>query len=166
MEKVNLNIDTLLKEEPGKDGDGFETTYKFLESSEYKSPEDVMFGEVLIKQGEELRLVTGIVLEPETEDGQGDIYSADEIRKTAHQFMADYRGQGNGWMHQTYGHKDLHIVESYIAPVDFEANGQKVKKGTWLMSTLVLSDEIWKNVKEGKITGYSIRGRSNVREES
>jgi hypothetical protein len=120
----------------------------------------------ILEKSAELRLVTGIVLEPETEDGQGDIYNEDEIRKTAHEFMVNYLGQGNGIMHETYGHPELPIVESYLAPVDFKIGEQAVKKGTWLMTTLVLNDNIWKAVKAGEITGYSIRGRSNAKQES
>ena len=39
-----------------------------------------------------MRLVAGIVLEPEVVDAHGDICSADEIKKTAYNFMARYRG--------------------------------------------------------------------------
>lgn len=116
------------------------------------------------KADEELRLVTGIVLEPEVEDGQGDIYDEGEIRKAAHQFMADYLGQGNGIMHKTYGSMELKIVESYIAPVDFKMEGEEVKKGTWIMSTIVKDNELWAAIKKGEITGYSIRGLSNAKE--
>lgn len=116
------------------------------------------------KANEELRLVTGIVLEPEVTDGQGDIYDEEEIRKAAHKFMADYLGQGNGVMHKSYGSAALRIVESYIAPVDFQLEGGEVKKGTWMMSTIVKDDTLWAAIKKGEITGYSIRGLSNAKE--
>ena len=80
--------------------------------------------------------------------------------------MADYAGQGNGLMHKSFGHDRLKIVESYIAPVDMQVDGTLVGKGSWLMSTVILDDTIWKSVKEGKITGYSIRGRSHATEET
>ena len=116
------------------------------------------------KASEELQFVTGIVLEPEVEDGQGDIYDEEEIRKAAHKFMADYLGQGNGVMHKSYGSAALRIVESYIAPVDFKLEGGEVKKGTWIMSTIVKDDTLWASIKKGEITGYSIRGLSNAKQ--
>lgn len=113
----------------------------------------------------EERIVYGVVLEPDTEDSQTDVYSADEIRKTAHGFMEGYRS-GNYLAHQHDG-KDitgqLLVLESFIAPVDFEVEGldgtvEKVKKGTWLMATRILDDGLWEDVKKGLVTGYSIGG--------
>jgi len=142
----------------------FSTKAKILDFYAYENPEDFQIDdEVILKQGEELRLVLGIVLEPETVDLQEDIYSADEIRKTAHNFMADYHGQGNGFMHNSKGEKGLRIVESYLAPIDMVVNKEKIKKGTWLMGTMVLDDKIWEMVKNGKITGYSVGGKSNAK---
>ncbi len=133
-------------------------------SHSYLLPETFQFEEITIEKGRELKLVSGIVLEPETTDGQGDIYSSDEIRKTAHEFMANYSGQGNGLMHKSFGEDSLRIVESYLAPVDFTINKQSVKKGTWVMTSLILDDKLWSLVKKGKLTGYSIRGVSAIRE--
>lgn len=139
---------------------------RFLGSSSYNSPEDFDFEGVSIKKDQELHLVTGIVLEPDPDngngDGQGDTYTEDEIRKTAHQFLASYMGQGNGLKHQSYGHKNLRIVESYLAPIGMTIEKTVVKKGTWIMSTWVLDEDVWKGIKSGEITGYSIRGRSNA----
>jgi hypothetical protein len=108
----------------------------------------------------EERIVYGIVLEPETEDSQTDIYSADEVRKAAHGFMEGYRN-GNYTAHQHDGldiTDQLLVLESFIAPVDFDLDGEPVKKGTWLMSSRILSDTIWEGVKKGEVTGYSIGG--------
>jgi len=105
---------------------------------------------------EDERFVLGVVLEPETVDSQGDIYSAEEIRKSAYRFMAFY--QNTGLMHQTLINDSVRIVESYVAPVDCEIGGQAVKKGTWLMGVLVESDELWGAVKAGVFTGFSIGG--------
>ncbi len=104
---------------------------------------------------EEERTVFGIVLEPETIDSQNDIYSEDEIRKTAYRFMERY--QQFGLMHDRIISSILPL-ECYLAPVDFEINGQSVKKGTWLLRVRVLDDEIWRKVKSGELTGFSIGG--------
>lgn len=104
----------------------------------------------------EKRLVYGIVLEPETTDSQGEIYSADVIEKAAHDFMADYQNLGE--MHRALINEGAEIVESWIAPVDLEINGETVKSGTWLMGIRVKSDHLWQKVKTGELTGLSIGG--------
>ena len=140
----------------------FEIKTEFSGKESYECPEDFhLDDETIITKGTELHLVTGVVLEPETTDAQGDIYNAEEIRKTAHQFMSMYQGEGNKLMHSKMN-SGLRIVESYIVPVDMDINGNTIKKGTWLMTSLILDDKVWELVKTGKITGYSIGGRSNA----
>ena len=102
------------------------------------------------------RYVLGIVLEPETVDAQKDIYSTDEIRRTAHTYMEDYRTIG--LMHKGAINDKVKILESFIAPSDFEIDGVPVKAGTWLMGVRVQDDVLWKAVKAGEITGFSIGG--------
>lgn len=104
----------------------------------------------------DLRYVLGIVLEPDTVDAQQDIYDADEIRKTAHEFMEKYRTIG--LMHKGGVNDKVKILESYLAPCDFEVNGQPVKAGTWMMAVKVLDDELWGACKKGELTGFSIGG--------
>lgn len=50
-------------------------------------------------------------------------------------------------------------VESYIAPCDFEMNGHTVVKGSWVMATKINDDNLWKEVVEKGINGYSIKGK-------
>ena len=107
----------------------------------------------LTKVHVEKRIVTGIVLEPEKVDLQGDVYDADTIEESAHNFLKDVRQMGV--MHKQFG-RDLHVVESYIAPVNFELDGRKIKKGTWVLSAKVLDDGIWNSIKSKEITGFSI----------
>ena len=49
------------------------------------------------------------------------------------------------------------VVESYVAPVDFEIEGEKIKKGAWVLATLA-TDEVWEKIKKEEITGYSMAG--------
>lgn len=102
------------------------------------------------------RFVYGIVLEPETVDAQQDIYSAEEIRGAAHAFMEKFRTIG--LMHKGAINDKVKILESFIAPGDFEVDGAPVKAGTWVMAVKVTDDELWKAVKGGDITGFSIGG--------
>ncbi len=102
------------------------------------------------------RFVLGIVLEPEVVDAQGDIYSAEEIRQAAHKFMEDFGGLG--LMHRYRVNDQVKIAESYLAPGDFSIGEQMVRKGTWLLGVHVLSDELWGEVKDGSLSGFSIGG--------
>ncbi len=106
------------------------------------------------------RYVLGIVLEPEVVDAQGDIYSALEIRQAAHRFMEEYGHLG--LMHKFQVNGEVKILESYLAPTDFSIDEVRVQKGTWLLAVRIISDEFWKNIKEGNITGFSIGGSARV----
>ncbi len=102
------------------------------------------------------RFVLGIVLEPEVVDAQGDIYSADEIAQAAHRFMEEFGGLG--LMHRMRVDGQVKVLESYLAPLDFELGGTSVKKGTWLLGVRILADALWDQVKSGALTGFSIGG--------
>jgi Putative phage serine protease XkdF len=105
----------------------------------------------------EKQIVYGIVLEPETTDTQGDIYSANEIENTAHRYLEEFQTVGH--MHQTMlDESSVRVCESYLAPCDFEMGGQKVKAGTWIIAMHVLNDALWQQIKSGDLTGYSIGG--------
>lgn len=120
---------------------------------------DVSFNIALLAKtdspGEE-QYVLGVVLEPEVEDAQHDIYDEQTIRKTAHDFMANY--QEIGLQHEGSVDDRVKILESYIAPCDFEMNGQTIKKGTWMLGARVVDDALWQDVKSGALTGWSIGG--------
>jgi len=104
--------------------------------------------------------VLGIVLKPEDPDTQGDIYDADAVRRAAFGFMAGFtNGSGKlGLQHQMRLHDEVLLVESYLAPVDFNVSGREIKKGTWLMGWLIQSEELWSKIKSGQFTGFSIGG--------
>ena len=117
--------------------------------------EDTFEAHVPIVKAEE-RFVLGVVLEPETEDAQGDIYSEDEVRKAAHRFLEEFGGLG--LMHRMRVNDEVKIRESYLAPADFALGETRIKKGTWLLGVHVLSDAIWAQVQDGTLTGFSIGG--------
>ncbi len=120
---------------------------------------------VPIHKAAEERIAFGIVMEPDIVDLHGDTYSEAEVRKAAHTFMQDF---GNtGVMHKFIVNDEVKILESYVAPVDMElsdadGNVVKIKKGTWLMTVRVLDDTLWKSVKTGDFTGFSIGGVATV----
>lgn len=81
---------------------------------------------VIAKADDAQRLVYGIVYEPNVAD-------AHEIDKQ-HDFQS---GVGE-------------VVESYIAPSDFEMSDEVIKKGSWVLVTKA-SDEIWEQIQKGEI---------------
>jgi hypothetical protein len=117
----------------------------------------------ILKADEERRIVFGIVLEPDTVDSQGDVIAADEIEKAAHKFLVKSRVVGN--RHNEPAKAE--VVESYVAPDEFEMGGQKVKKGSWVLGVHVSDDALWQDIKNNEITGFSVGGmgtREEVRQ--
>jgi hypothetical protein len=104
----------------------------------------------------EKQIVYGIVLEPETVDSQGDIYSAAEIEGACHRYLEDFQNVGH--MHVALINQSASVVESYIAPIDFELGGATVKKGSWVVAMHVTNADLWAQIKAGELTGFSIGG--------
>lgn len=113
-----------------------------------------------IKLDDEKRLVGGIVYEPDVVDSQGDSASAGEIEKAAHGFMIESRVIGI--MHKEAAGKRVDIVESYIVRAPFQMGNRIIKAGTWFLVVKVNDDELWGNVKSGKLTGFSMGGRAEA----
>lgn len=118
-------------------------------------------------EGGDQRYVLGVVMEPDTEDTQGDHVSAEEILKAQRAFMEAYaEGYGKktskrghmGRMHKSIVDGKVVLLESWIQTADAEIAGQPVKKGTWMQAVLVRDDEMWADVKKGNLTGFSIGG--------
>lgn len=115
----------------------------------------------------EKQIVLGIVLEPGTkrdgtvDDSQGSVISADEIERAAHLWLA--RFQNRGLQHKKIVNSKVEIYESYIAPVDMKIGGRQIKKGTWLLMYHILDSDLWEQVKNGEITGFSMGGFAKKR---
>jgi len=132
----------------------------------------------------EERYVLGVVLEPDVIDATrvrehvvdgevvpasiGDTYSEEEVRKACHFWMENYAQIGLqhtrviGGVPQRYSlaPSQVRILECFLAPIDFELNGEMVKKGTWLLAVRVIDDALWEAVKRGELTGFSIGAES------
>jgi hypothetical protein len=88
-------------------------------------------------------------------------FSPDTIRKASELFLMR-SNQNNA----TYEHEKkltgLSVVESWIIE-DEEKDKSKLygfdlPKGTWMISMKVNNEEVWNDVKEGKVKGFSIEG--------
>lgn len=112
----------------------------------------------ILKVDAEKRLVTGIVLEPEKFDSQDHIYSAEEVRKAAHGFLAGINQSTTTAIQHTDYSPKVEVVESYLTPVAMTVNKRKVKKGTWAITVFVKDDDVWAKVQAGELTGFSIKG--------
>ncbi|AIU81388.1 hypothetical protein WYY_13400 [Bacillus velezensis M27] len=112
-------------------------------------------------ESDEQKLVYGIVYEPDVPDAHGDYMTAEEIEKAAHGFLADARNIDTN--HNFEGGTG-EVVESYVAPDDFEIGNAVIRKGSWVLVTKA-SDEVWDQIKAGIITGYSMAGTADVYEE-
>jgi hypothetical protein len=131
-------------------------------SKEEGTPED--FVSILkFDTEDDERLVTGIVLEPDEIDTQNDTIGSLAIKETAHDFLAKFNRESElGVQHQVFGEIGVKLVESFIAPVDMDIGGEKVKKGSWVITVKVLSDKVWNSIKSGDLTGFSIGGIATV----
>lgn len=117
----------------------------------------------IVKASDEEQTVTGIVLQPEVVDAQGDIMSADVIKETAYNFLQNFNKSTKlGLQHSTFPKGKLALVESYIAPNGIVLGAKTVRQGAWIMTVKVLDAAVWKKVKDGKIAGFSIGGRAKV----
>jgi len=117
----------------------------------------------IIKTDNENHYITGVVYEPMTEDTQGDFMSAEVIEKTAHDFLKN--GEGCDLQHNFKLQEGVSVVESWIAKADFEIDGEKVTKGTWLMTAEISDKNLWDKIQKGEITGFSMGGKGTYGDE-
>ena len=117
---------------------------------------DALVAVRLVKRDAERRLVTGVVLEPDTVDLQKDTVTAEEIGLAMERWML----AGHAWdvQHEGPEREDIKLVECYQCPADVVIGEEPVRKGTWVTTVKVLDDDLWAKVKAGEITGFSIEG--------
>jgi hypothetical protein len=126
--------------------------------------EKSMFVEIA-KAVDEQQTVTGIVLQPEVTDAQGDIYDADVIRAAAYDYLANYNKSTKlGLQHKSFPKGKMDLVECYVAPIEFALGTRIVKAGSWVMTVKVLDSKLWAKVKDGSIGGFSIGGKAKVKD--
>jgi len=107
------------------------------------------------------QIVYGVVLEPDTEDAQGDVISAEDIEEAAHGYLE--RARKVKARHKGDPIEKAFPVESYIAPCDLKFDGgpygsSVVKKGSWVLGVKVLDPEEWAKVEKGEYKAFSVGG--------
>lgn len=115
------------------------------------------------KTDDEKRLVYCVIFEPSSgavkdRDTDGQWADANSIEDSAHWFMAYGNSHSIKLNHKEQLSEANVMVESYIAPVAFESNGQLIKAGSWIGVWFVGDDEDWNNWKNGIYTGVSLEG--------
>lgn len=111
---------------------------------------------VIAKSDAPQQKVWAVVLEPGRVDAQGDWMTAQEVEKAAHRWLSEY-GK-HGLLHKGEQRDDIRPVESYISPVGFRMGEQNVPAGAWVLGVHIANEEIWKQVADGSLNGFSIQG--------
>ncbi len=105
------------------------------------------------------RTATFVILVPDVEDYHGHVFTADEIIKTAHEFMQNIKDKYVNVNHEPNTiQTDVIYVESFIAPVDIEVWGGTIKAGSWMVG-MQFSEEKWKMIEDGEIVWVSMEGK-------
>lgn len=109
------------------------------------------------KTDEELQIVWGEVYIPGLPDSQGDIMTAEEVRKAAYCFMGAQRLDQIDRMHD----KDVKgcgslVVENFIA----REGDPLFIEDAWVIGVHIPDKEIWAAVKRGDYNGFSMEGEA------
>lgn len=132
-----------------------------MDPDKYKSEAGAVEKEILVKGFSlERGLVFGVVYEPDVVDAHDDFASAEEIEKAAHDFLPSAVMN----IHHKADLSDVQVVESFLAPVDYSINDEVIRKGSWILVTRILNEELKEAIASGEITGYSLEGTA-LREE-
>lgn len=99
-------------------------------------------------------LLYGVVYEPNAVDLQGDFTSSEEIEKAAHDFLPN---AVISLLHKK-DLEDVQVVESFVAPCDYIIGDQLIQKGSWVLVTRILNEELKKMIEDGEINAYSLEG--------
>jgi hypothetical protein len=89
-------------------------------------------------------------------------FSSETIEKLQRKFMTDKLIDATNVEHKEKMLEDVTVVESWIVE---DENYDKQKKygynnpvGTWMIMMKINNDNIWENVKDGKLKGFSVQG--------
>ena len=117
--------------------------------------------EVAIAKQEE-GIVYGIVYSPGETDTQGDITTKEEIKKAAYNFLKQKKVDNIDKNH-SFKKEGAYVCESWLIR-KADPLFPKEKEGSWAVGIKIESEELKKEIKEGKIKAISMAGEAEVKE--
>ena len=125
-----------------------------IELKEVDSEKKILMGAALVPNKQILRA---------DKDGKAYyIYFSEDTVKKASELFLMRSNQNNATYEHNQKLKGMSVVESWL--IEDEVHDKSVKygfnlpKGTWMISMKVNNDDVWKDVKDGKVKGFSIEG--------
>lgn len=129
-------------------------------------------GDRLLFYDEDKRIVVGAAMVPNKMihryDNLGNMYyvyfSKSSIKKMAEKFMRQKRTDETSIEHDgiKLGAQKVFVMESWISEDSVKdksaAYGFELPAGTWFVSMKVDDPKIWKKIKSGELTGFSVEG--------
>ena len=89
-------------------------------------------------------------------------FSPETIKMIAEKYMRNKYTDNNDLMHDGQAVKDIHVLESWIVedPEHDKAKnyGFNVPAGTWMISMKVNNQNVWEQIKDKKLNGFSVSG--------
>lgn len=125
-----------------------------IELKEVDSEKKILMGAALVPNKQILRA---------DKDGNGYyIYFSEDTIKKASELFLMRSNQNNATLEHKEKLNGMSVVESWVIDnpeMDKSKEyGFSLPKGTWMISMKVNNEDIWKDVKAGKVKGFSIEG--------
>lgn len=135
----------------------YQSTKDYVKEDSMEKSEDSfeLESENLFKADDEKRIAYSIVLKADRPDLEKDIFPAEVVEKTAHEFMEKFQNHN---IEHEFDTEDVQPVESFVAPTDMEINGNEINKNDWVMAVKFQDDDLWELAKSGELSGFSVEG--------
>jgi hypothetical protein len=142
---------------------------RFEEEFDYLFPKQDMSKQHFATDNEK-HIVLGPAMIPDQKifrkDNDGNPYyvyfSPETIRLIAEKYMRNKYTDNNDTMHDGKAIKDIHVMESWIKEDSQDKSNkygfENLPIGTWFVSMKVNNPNIWEEVKQGKLNGFSVSG--------
>jgi hypothetical protein len=89
-------------------------------------------------------------------------FTPETIKMIAEKYMRNKYTDNNDLMHDGTAIKDIHVLESWIKESNNDKSSdygfENLPVGTWFVSMKVNNPNVWSQVKEGKLNGFSVSG--------
>ena len=165
MARVNAFLNILAGNQSGYDKD-YKQDNDLLPKGHPKASEKMS----MVFASEDQQIVVGPAMIPDMEilrkDEEGKPYyvrfSKGVVQKIAEKFMMELRNHDTNIQHDSTDPAHSFVMESWIVEnSEDKANslyGFEVPVGTWMVKMRVQDPETWKQIKAGKLKGFSIEG--------